>query len=93
MNLTRDDVTILNTNAPGRWRGDAWLIRIGEQHYVVSAVDLSVKIPGYRDSETMAFAADKSGEVTEWTELGFVPHKDHWACIDDLLAQQTEATR
>lgn len=86
--LTRDDVTVLNTDLPN-WRGQAWHIQIGDRFYAVSAVDLDfpglASIPGHRDSETMAFRADNKGNVIEWGEIGFVPYKDHEACITDLL--------
>ena len=83
--LTRDDVTILSTKVRGDHRGDWWHIRIDERFYIVSAVDLPVFLAGYRTSETMAFAADETGQVTSWSDLAMVERKDHWACIDQLL--------
>lgn len=86
--FTRNDVKVLNDNAGGRdARGRWWHIQIGEAFYIVSAVDLmaGLSMPGYRDSETMAFPADESGEVTSWGEAAFVPYKDHEACIENLL--------
>lgn len=84
--LTREDVQILNDNVPG-WRGVLWHIKVRGAYYLVSAVDLNIGIdlPGYRDSETMAFPADEEAEALSMGEVGFVPFKDHWACIDDLL--------
>lgn len=86
--MNREDVKVLSENVPGTHRGHWWHIQIGEQYYIVSAVDLDFggfAISGYRDSETMAFPADEHGKVTSWGEVGFVPFKDHWACIDTLL--------
>ena len=88
--LTRADVKVLNDNAGGPAnRGHWWHIQIGEDYYIVSAVDLAHGglIPGYRDSETMAFPSDASGEVTGWGEVAFVPYKSHEDCITDLLGE------
>lgn len=83
--LSRDDVTVLSTDLPGEHRGDWWHIQVGDKYFIVSAVDLSSSMSGYRTSETMAFPADAAGEVTSWLEVGFVDRKDHEACIADLL--------
>jgi hypothetical protein len=83
--LTRDDVTVLSEDAPGRWNGTAWHIRIGEKFYIISATD-GLSIPGYHTSETTAFAADEAGHVENFTRLAMVEHKDHWDCIDQLLS-------
>lgn len=88
--LTRADVAVLNDNAGGpNSRGHWWHIQIGEDFYIVSAVDLGAAgvIPGYRTSETMAFPADAKAEVTSWGEVAFVPYKSHEDCITDLIGE------
>jgi len=61
------------------WRGDATLYRTappldGHEYVVVSAVDLAARFPAYNDPrsmqiETYIFAADESGEVSDYIEL------------------------
>lgn len=90
--LTRNDVAVLAKNLDG-YRGNAWLVKIEDNHYVVSAVilseeamflDLALKT-GMRTTETMAFEATADGMIASWMDLAMVPYRDHWACIDVLL--------
>lgn len=83
--LTRDDVTVLNDSITSGAGATQWHIQIGQEHYVISAVDLSVTIPGFRTSETMAFLADEAGDVADWMDLAMVEGKDHETCILHLL--------
>jgi len=61
------------------WRGDAALYKVeppldGNEHVVVSAVDLALRFPTYGDPrpmqiETYIFPADEHGEVLDYGEL------------------------
>lgn len=78
----RDDVKVLSTGLKG-FRGTAWHIEVGGEHYAISAISNEV------GTETMAFAADKDGNVTSWTDLAVVRGQDHEACIAELLGGQS----
>lgn len=78
------------------YRGDARLYRLDPPHHdgtayvVVSAVDLPT-VPGfgypssYRTSETMAFAADADGFLTDgFADVAMTPGKDHAECLAEL---------
>jgi hypothetical protein len=78
MKITRDDVNVLSTSMSG-FRGNAWLIEAGGDHYAISAIDNEF------GTETKAFATDEDGDVTSWTDLVTVDGWDHEACIAALL--------
>jgi hypothetical protein len=82
----RDDVNVLTTSLKG-FRGNAWHIEVGGKHFAISAISNEF------GTETMAFAADKDGNVTSWVESAMVHGQDHKACIAELLGKGTEDAR
>ncbi len=78
--LTRDDVRIVDRPPHPSPVVTWWHIAIGEDHYIISAVDLpAAKI-------TEAFPADAAGEITDWDDpVASSRTADHEVCIADLL--------
>lgn len=75
------------------FRGEAALYSLtpplhdGTDLVIASAVDLDFggfQPSGYRTSETMIFPATADGEIADWGELGFVPHKSHADALKDM---------
>ena len=74
------------------FRGDAALYKLDPPHssgewVIASAVDLDFggfSLEGYRTSETMVFPATEGGEIADWGEIGFAPHKSHADALSDM---------
>ena len=68
--------------------GTQRLFKTGENHYVISQVQLDC---GFRENqyETMVFNATEAGQVTSWSEA-WVHHDDSKLDIDGLIKQAVE---
>lgn len=70
----------------GGWKGSAVLVKAGEDHYVVSSVTPIIGGP-----ETLVFAADEQGEVTDWGEVAGgrgLSRSEAIADLEDSLASR-----
>lgn len=68
---------------PADWgRGDACLVKAGEQHYVVS----SAVVP-FSGFETLVFASDAEGTPESWSQVAGGRGMSREEAIEDLEAQ------
>lgn len=66
--------------APGG--GNACLVKIGEDHFIVSTIHSAFDHHG---AETLAFPCDEHGEVTSWTDVAGGQGKSREQTIAELV--------
>ena len=64
------------------WKGSACLVKRGDDYFVVSSV-----IALYSDFETLAFRADKKGQIVNWVEVA----GGRGASREDVIAELSTA--